>query len=200
MARASEIMGRPRESSDDQILSAARRCFFERGISVSANEIAKELGVSHTTLFNRFESKEGLMIAALSPPQEVPWVAALNAGPDEREIRDQLVAHAQVMAVYFRELQHGLSLLQAAGIDLGRVHERPKSKNSPPHQAYQAFVSWLERARTQGRISSCDVETLASTILGSLQGFALTARVCEQSTCAEDYVTRLIELLWNGIS
>lgn len=194
-------MGRPRESSDDQILSAARRCFFERGISVSANEIAKELGVSHTTLFNRFESKEGLMIAALGPPQEVPWVAALNDGPDEREIRDQLVAHAQVMAVYFRELQHGLSLLQAAGIDLGRVNQSPnKCEVSPPHQAYLAFVGWLGRARDQGKISSCDVETVASTILGSLQGFALIALVCEQATCAEDYVERLVDLLCSGIS
>jgi AcrR family transcriptional regulator len=74
-------MGRPKEVTDDQILVAARRCFLERGASVSAVEIARELGVSHTTLFNRFGSKKALMIAALGPPAKVPWVAALEAGP-----------------------------------------------------------------------------------------------------------------------
>src|SRR5579864_4634496 len=52
-------MGRPREITDEQIVAAARRCFLERGAGVSAGEIAQELGVSHTTLFNRFGSKEG---------------------------------------------------------------------------------------------------------------------------------------------
>ena len=44
--------------------------------------------MTHTTIFNRFGSKEALMIAALAPPEEVPWVAALEAGPDDRPIRE----------------------------------------------------------------------------------------------------------------
>ena len=72
-------MGRPREVTDEQIVAVARRCFLKRGAGVSAADIAKELGVSHTTLFNRFGSKEGLMLAALGPPtQKVAWVAALE--------------------------------------------------------------------------------------------------------------------------
>jgi len=47
-------MGRPKEVTDEQIVAAARRCFLERGTGVSAVEIARELGVSHTTVFNRF--------------------------------------------------------------------------------------------------------------------------------------------------
>ena len=195
-------MGRPRETTDEQIVAAARRSFLERGVAVSAADIARELGVSHTTLFNRFGSKEGLMIAALGPPKKVPWIAALDAGPDGRAVREQLVEHAEVIASYFRELQRGLGLLHAAGIDPARAYDRSDDEEPQPVQAYRAFVAWLERARGQGRIADCDVETVASTILGSLHGFAFTARVCGESmepTAGKHYVERFIEILWNGI-
>lgn len=194
-------MGRPREITDEQIVTAARRCFIERGATVSAADIGRELGVSHTTLFNRFGSKEGLMLAALGPPAEISWIAALEAGPDERPLREQLVAHAKVMAVFFQELQQGFGVLIAAGIDPGKTHDTCKS-GAAPEQGYRALVGWLERAQAQGRLARCDAETLASTILGALQGWAFTTRVCgasRSSKAGRQYVERFIELLWNGV-
>ena len=166
-------MGRPKEVTDEQIVVAARRCFLERGASVSAVEIARELGVSHTTLFNRFGSKEALMIAALGPPAKVPWVAALEAGPDDRPIRKQLVEHGTVMSAYFQELQSGLAVLQAAGIPAKKAYGRHKGE-PPPVQAFRALTAWLQRAQSQKRLAKCDVETLAATMLGALHGWAST--------------------------
>lgn len=192
-------MGRPREVTDEQILVAARRCFLKRGAGVPASEIARELGVSHTTLFNRFGSKEGLMLAALGPPEEIPWVAALDAGPDERPIREQLVGHAKVVSSYFQQLHAGLGVLQAAGIDPSKSY---RGRMDGPVKGYQAFVAWLERAQQRGRLAECDTAALASTILGALYGWALTSRVCGEPTGAmasELYVERFVEILWNGI-
>ncbi|WNG54565.1 TetR/AcrR family transcriptional regulator [Archangium gephyra] len=197
----SVVMGRPKEVTDEQIVAAARRCFIKRGAGVSAADIARELGVSHTTLFNRFGSKEGLMLAALGPPKELPWVAALDAGPDERPIREQLVEHAKEMSAYFQDLQAGLGVLQAAGIEPSKAY-RAREGESPPMQAFRALVAWLERAQSQKRLARCETDTLASTLLGALHGWAFTARVCGESTSAaasERYVERFIELLWNGI-
>ncbi|MFY0567904.1 TetR/AcrR family transcriptional regulator [Archangium lansingense] len=194
-------MGRPREITDEQIVVAARRCFLKRGAGVSAADIARELGVSHTTLFNRFGSKEGLMLAALGPPDEVKWVEALDAGPDTRPIREQLVEHAKVMSDFFQDLQAGFGILQAAGIEPGKAYRERKGE-SAPEQAYRALVGWLDRAQRQGRLARCDSETLASTILGALQGWAFTARVCGGATsgaASDRYVERFIELLWTGI-
>lgn len=192
-------LGRPKEVTDEQIVVAARRCFLERGAGVSAADIARELGVSHTTLFNRFGSKEALMIAALGPPEKVPWVAALEAGPDESPIRKQLVEHGKVMSAYFQELQAGMSVLHAAGITPGKVW-RGRKGEPPPVQAFRALTAWLRRAQNQGRMARCDVETLASTILGALHNRAFTACVCGVSTTPDElYVERFIELLWNGI-
>lgn len=194
-------MGRPREITDEQIVVAARRCFLKRGAGVSAADIARELDVSHTTVFNRFGSKEALMIAALGPPAEVPWVAALDAGPDDRPIRQQLLEHAKQISSYFQDLQAGLGVLQAAGIDPAKAYRGRKGERAP-EQAFRAFVAWLRRAQTLGRLGRCDAEVLGSTILGALHGWALTARVCGHSTAAaagERYVEGFIDLLWTGI-
>ena len=194
-------MGRPREITDEEIVAAARRCFLEHGAGVPAADIARELGVSHTTLFNRFGSKDGLMIAALGPPKEVPWIAALEAGPDDRPIRRQLVEHAKVISAFFQQLQAGLGLLRAAGIDVRKAYGA-RQGDPPPLQARRALIGWLQRAQKSGQLARCDAPTLAKTILGALHGWAFTARVCGESTspaAGERYVEALIELLWNGI-
>jgi AcrR family transcriptional regulator len=194
-------MGRPKEVSDEEIIIAARRCFLERGASVSALEIARELGVSHTTLFNRFGSKEGLMIAALGPPEVVPWISALDNGPDDRPIREQLAEHCKAISSYFEKLQAGLALLHAVGITT-QMLLRGRKGDPPPVKAMRALIGWLQRAQSQGRLGPCDIETLASTVLGALQNWAFTARVCGQSTSAaagESHVERFVELLWGGI-
>jgi AcrR family transcriptional regulator len=194
-------MGRPKEVSDQEIIVAARRCFLERGAGVSAMEIARELGVSHTTLFNRFGSKEALMIAALGPPEVVPWFSGLENGPDDRPIREQLVEHCKAISGYFERLQAGLALLHAVGITT-QMLLRGRRGDPPPVKAMRALIGWLQRARSQGRLGECDIETLASIILGALQNWAFTARVCGQSTspaASERHVERFVELLWSGI-
>jgi hypothetical protein len=141
------------------------------------------------------------MVAALGPPEKVPWVAAVEAGPDERPLRDQLVDHCTVISAYFEKLQAGLSVLQAAGITVEKILRNRKGE-PPPAQAFRALTDWLRRAQDQRRLAKCDVETLAATILGALHNWVFAARVCGHSTTAaagERYVERFIELLWNGI-
>lgn len=198
----SVAMGRPKEVTDEQIVVAARRCFLGRGAGVSAADIARELGVSHTTLFNRFGSKEGLMLAALGPPMRAQWMTELEAGPDGRPIREQLIKHAKVIAAHFREVQEGMGVLHAAGIDLWKAYGGKKGEPPPPVQARRALGAWIERAQSQGRLARCDVDTLASTILGSLFGYVHAASFKGESTApgaCDRYVERFIELLWNGI-
>ncbi|PIQ28523.1 TetR/AcrR family transcriptional regulator [bacterium (Candidatus Blackallbacteria) CG17_big_fil_post_rev_8_21_14_2_50_48_46] len=193
-------MGRPKQISNEQIIATARRCFLERGAGVSAIEIASELGVSHTTLFNRFGSKEALMLAALGSSEKLSWVKALEAGPDLRPIREQLLEHSKVIANYFQALQESMAVLQAAGLKPGNSCDK-SNQDSPPAQAFRAFTAWLQRAQDQGRLAPCNVETLASTILGALHNWAFTQNVCHVSSPAVDgaQVEDFIELLWHGI-
>ncbi len=139
-------------------------------MGISAAKIAGELCVRHPTLFNRFGTKEGLMFAALGPPEKVPWVAALDAGPDDRPIRRQLVEHGKVMSAYFHELHSGLALLRAAGVTPEKVWQGHTGE-PPPVLAFHALTAWLPRAPSQGHLARCDVETLAAAILGAMHNW-----------------------------
>ncbi|MEO1696480.1 MAG: TetR/AcrR family transcriptional regulator [Planctomycetota bacterium] len=196
-------VGRPRETTDAEIIHATRQCLLERGVGVSAAEIAAVLGVSHTTLFHRFGSKEALLIAALGPSEDVEWISAVNEGPDERPIQAQLVEHARSIASYFREMQQRLGLLQAAGIDPARVCGSTNAQSSSPERAFQAFVAWLQRAQDDGRIADCNAETVASTVLGSLHGHAFLTQTLGLNRAlppGEDHVEQLVNVLWSGIA
>ncbi len=154
-------MARPKEVTDEQLIIAARSCFLKRGAGVSAYRVAREVGVFHTTLFNRFGSKEGLMAAALGPSDKVPWVAALESASDERPIREQLIEHGKVISVYFQNLQDGLSVLQAAGILSGVEIFTAHNGQAQPVKAFRARTNWIHQAQNQKRLADCDIETLA---------------------------------------
>lgn len=159
-------MGRPRQVSDEQIIQAARRVFFARGVQAPVNEVARVLGVSHTALFARFHTKEALLIAAFAPPVTLPFVKALARGPDPRPIKTQLLELARTLASYFAELDHRWAMLQAAGIGLEKVfagRQRPS-----PLVAQDAVQAWVERARARGRLRVGSPDVFAWTFLGAL--------------------------------
>jgi len=53
-----------RANKRDQIVDAARRCFYERGITATGvDTIAAAAGVSKRTLYNHFASKDDLVLA-----------------------------------------------------------------------------------------------------------------------------------------
>jgi AcrR family transcriptional regulator len=195
-------MARPRQVTDAQILTAARQLFLNRGTGVTVADIAAELGVSHTTVFNRFGAKEDLMIAALSPPEQVAWVATLNIGPDPaRPICEQLIELAHMMSLYFQELQAGMSVLNAAGIGPERVWENCAGEPSSV-QAFRAFCDWLQRAEVQGRLVATDRVALASAIVGVVHHRTFSEQLCPVQLSVEErnlQIAQFITMLWQGI-
>jgi hypothetical protein len=147
-----------------------------------------------------FGSKEALRIAALRTPEKIPWAAALDAGPDDRPIRQQLAQHCKAMSLYYDRLGEGLAVLNAAGITTGKVLRG--RKDPPPVQAFRALTGWLKRAQAQSRITKCDVDTLAITIIRILHNRSFHARLCGTSksvtVASEDsYLDSFVDLLWN---
>ena len=60
-------MGRRRQVSDREISVAAREVFIDRGPKAPVAMVAKKLGVSTATLFQRTGSKQALMLMAFQP-------------------------------------------------------------------------------------------------------------------------------------
>src|SRR5512134_2010364 len=60
-------MGRRRQVSDREISVAAREVFLDRGPRAPVAMVAKKLGVSTATLFQRTGTKQQLMLMAFQP-------------------------------------------------------------------------------------------------------------------------------------
>ncbi len=61
-------MGRKKLISDERLLEFARAAFVEKGLKASTREIARQAGVSEAVLFQRYETKADLFLAAMVPP------------------------------------------------------------------------------------------------------------------------------------
>ncbi|MDP4331792.1 helix-turn-helix domain-containing protein [Curtobacterium sp. A7_M15] len=71
------------------ILQTARKCFAERGLSVTLNDIAHEAGVGVGTVYRRFADKDSLIEALLATKFEAMNDAAARAA-DETDPRESL--------------------------------------------------------------------------------------------------------------
>ncbi len=194
-------MARPKEVSDKEILDVARRRFLHCGTGIPTSAIARELGISHATVFNRFGSKEALMIAALGPPERPAWISVLENGPDERPMREQLEEVATIVSRFFTTLAEGLTLLQGAGISTERVFAR--CQPSSPTHAFEALSGWLSRASERGLIAPCNIPALTITLLGALRNWSFNAKMFNEDPsgeAADSYISMLIDLLWNGVA
>ncbi len=194
-------MARPRATSDDEILEAARACFLEHGPSTSTMVIAERLGVSQAALFKRFGTKEQLMLAALAPPQRLPWLDMVEAGPDGRDVREQLRELGLLILGYFRMMVPRLSVLRSAG--MGLEHFCRPGEMAPPVAAHRVVAGWLHRVREQGRLGSCSPDDVAHIFLGALHMRAFHHHIAGAVFPAEGndtYVETLVKVLWQGIA
>ncbi|WIB76859.1 helix-turn-helix domain-containing protein [Curtobacterium sp. MCPF17_002] len=71
------------------ILQTARKCFAERGLSVTLNDIAHEAGVGVGTVYRRFADKDSLIEALLATKFEAMNDAAARAA-EETDARQAL--------------------------------------------------------------------------------------------------------------
>ncbi len=192
-------MPRPRQISDEQIIEVARACCLELGPAVSTSVIAERLGVSQAVLFQRFGTKEKLLRAALEPPREVPWIELANAGPDQRELREQLGELARAVFAFFDEISPRLAVLRVCG--MGMPHWEGQAE-PPPLRSHRALVGWLERAQRQGRARACNAHHLAYVFLGSLQVQPWFEHVLGKRLPSADrhgYIDIVVELLWRSL-
>lgn len=191
-------MARPRSISDDRILDVARACFLEHGPGAATTLIAQRLGVSHALLFQRFGTKEELMRRALLPRGEPRWVTELRAGPDERELRAQLSAHAAQIFRFYEDLVPAIAVLRAAGIHPD-VPARPGE--APPVRARREVVAWFERAIERGLVRRIDPAHAADLLLGALffRPFQQhVGRIAHTRAENESFVEFAVDAVWSA--
>lgn len=194
-------MARPRQITDEEILEAARECFLEHGPGVSTSAIGEHLGIAQATLFQRFGTKKQLMFAALAPPPVPPFVDRLLAGPDDRDLPEQLLELAEEISGFFHALVPRMAMLRSCGViheDLLRAMPEP-----PPLIAQRAFAKWLQAAHDAGLAEIENPPMVALGFLGSLQILPFLSHLFGDHFALIDrrtYVRTQVDRLWSGIA
>jgi AcrR family transcriptional regulator len=168
-------MGRPRQVSDEQILSVMRASVLAHGPNVPLDRVAKELQITTPALLKRFGSRQALLVAALRPPEQPAWLRILDQGPTEEPLATQLRAVFEAAFAYMGEWTPCSIALRESGIPIQSIYPNKK----PAEEALRAMQRWLRRARKRGLVAIKETDTAAFVMVGALQARAFFAHVVQ---------------------
>ena len=151
----SEIKGR--DAVRKALISAAARCFAERGIgAVSVREIAKEAGVNHGLVHRHFGSKDGLVhetLATLAASVETR-LGHLTGSESLAELIPKIFGGTQAVGLHWRVVTH--ALLEGMSVD--------ELQQSFP--VFQRLVDAAERAGREKNAAVAQATLIFATGLG----------------------------------
>ncbi|HUL81459.1 MAG TPA: TetR/AcrR family transcriptional regulator [Gammaproteobacteria bacterium] len=172
-------MGRRRQVSDEQISLAAREVFLERGPKAPVAMVAKKLGVSTATLFQRTGSKQQLMLMALQP--ETTAINELDRGVQtDVPVRDQLVRILVEINEYLGTIIGGSITLRAALIEA----ELPEPT---PYQVRALLAQWLVQAHAAKLLDVDDARTTAEVLIGTLEARHIHAYMQQEQLSSKQH-------------
>lgn len=182
MGRTSERLTPRARAKRDQVLSAARELFLERGFSgASTDAIARRAGVSKETLYRHFRNKESLLADCLrSLVLDLTMDELLVAGGSR-----PIESHHQ-LRVALLELADGLldRLMKPEYLGLMRVviNESPRLpqlgdvyRSAVPETAIRSFIRILRRAEEGGVARVSDPDAAARMFIGPLLSYVLSS-------------------------
>jgi AcrR family transcriptional regulator len=183
-------MGRRRQVSDEEITVAAREVFLDRGPKAPVAMIAKKLGVSTATLFQRTGSKQQLMLMALQP--DVTAIEAL-----EREISQDIPVRQQLAQILV-EINDYLGIVISGSITLRAACIESELPEPKPLKLRALLAEWLERATAAGLLHVKDATITADVLIGTLESRHIHAYMQQQPLSAKqhrDYIRAMLDVV-----
>lgn len=169
--------GRPREFDEDEVVTAARDLFWERGYeATSVQDLVDELGLTRGSLYGAFGDKRGLFARALD--RYVADTDALFAGADADG-----PALPRLRAILMAALE-APSGAPRRGCMLGNTAVELSGSDPAAADVVRAgfslteatFRGLLERAQASGELPRGDAGAQARLLLALLQGLQVLAR------------------------
>jgi AcrR family transcriptional regulator len=184
-------MGRKRQVSDQQISLAAREVFLDLGPKAPVAMVAKKLGVSTATLFQRTGSKQQLMLMALQP--ESTAITELDRGVQtDIPVREQLSRILVELNEYLGTIISGSLTLRAACIEA----DLPEPT---PYKLRTLLTQWLTQANTAGLLTIADARTSADVLIGTLESRHIHAYMQQEQLTSKqhrEYIRALIDVVF----
>jgi len=183
-------MGRRRQVSDRQISAAAREVFLDQGPKAPVAMVAKKLGVSTATLFQRTGSKQQLMLMALQPEGTV--ITELERGVQPGvAVREQLSQVLIELNEYLGTIIGGSVTLRAAGIEA----ELPEPT---PQRLRLMLAQWLAQATSAGLLAVSDPRTTADVLIGTLESRHIHAYMQQEQLLSKqhrEYIHAMLDVV-----
>ena len=172
-------MGRCRDFDEETVLQKALECFWQNGYeATSTRDLARAMGISYGSVYNTFQDKRTLYLAALDlyiSRHAQTVIQQLNEATSARAALTELLT--QVVDASVTDASGcfaGNAIVSFAHRDPD-VADRVRAMNASIAQAIQRL---LERAQRNGEFTSeHDTATLAYFIINTMSGIRLTARL-----------------------
>lgn len=162
-------------SSRDALIEIAARLFYEHGFhAVGIDRIISEVGVTKTTFYNHFESKDDLIVEVLKWRDEIEMRELIDAMRQRAgsEPRALLLAIFDVLDEWFRDEGFKGCIFVNAAVEFPSPHD-------PVHHAAAAHRANVRREILSilRRTGSADPEGLADQITMLVSGALITRHV-----------------------
>jgi AcrR family transcriptional regulator len=173
----------PTQTTRDRLIDAASDLFYEHGFhSVGLDQIIDQVGVTKTTFYNHFESKDALIIEVLRHRDEIE-TAELLASMRERagdDPRGQLIVLFDVLHDWF----NGASFRGCIFMNAAVAFPIP---NDPVHIAAAAHGASLFTAirAIAEKAGADDPDLIANQILMLISGSLVARHVSNDSAAAK---------------
>jgi AcrR family transcriptional regulator len=184
-------MGRRRQVSDREISVAAREVFIDRGPKAPVAMVAKKLGVSTATLFQRTGSKQQLMLMAFQP--EGTPITELDRGVQPGvPVREQL-GHVLL------EINEYLGAVIAASITLRAACIESNLPAPTPSQLRTQLAAWLTQAASAELLTVLDAYTTADILIGAIESRHIHSYMQQQRLTSQqhrDYIRAMLDVVF----
>jgi AcrR family transcriptional regulator len=188
------MAGRPRTTSDDEILDATARAISAVGPSaLTLADVAREAGIAPATVIQRFGSKRGLLLAFTARSSAVAGEAFAGALRRDASPLRTLVAQLVAMGSGMRtpeELSRHLAFVQLELADAEFLEHTRRHAAAVRQQVRRL----LDEAVAAGELAPCDTKRLAEAVHVTYNGALITWAILRRGTLAR-HLRRELEFL-----
>ena len=185
----------------EEIILAARQAFLHGGFAAASIEaIAAAAGVSKVTIYNHFNDKRGLFVAAVE--QECELIRGqLLFDEVEGRLRDRLLAFGRAMTAFLSRPE----MIRFEQRIAAEVEHEPELGHcfleAGPRRMHRALANLLEREAARGTLRLDDPMQAAEHLAAMCKGLADLERrfagVCDPCA-AEKRITSAVDLFLAG--
>ncbi len=164
--------GRPRSFESSEVLDRALELFWRHGYaSTTTRELEEELGLSQSSMYNAFGSKQGLLLAALTRYEKritSELVEPLEKAPDP----------LQGVHVFFDSLAHWVTHEGHRGCMIINLMAEDAGSNAEITMRTRAYRKRMRNAlgTTLQRAAIADHDAKADILYGMVLGLNIAAR------------------------